>query len=46
MIEDPYQMVDELSCKDLFFLKNKGHMKNNKMLRKIKNKCENYSERQ
>ncbi len=39
MIEDQYQMIDELNCEELYFLKGKEHFKNKGILYKIANKC-------
>ncbi|MBT3297697.1 hypothetical protein HN385_02140 [archaeon] len=39
MIENEYQIVDELNCEELYFLKKKDRFQNKGLLNKIDNKC-------
>ena len=39
MIENNYQLIYELTCEELYFLKGKEHLKGNKTKKIIKNKC-------
>lgn len=39
MINDTYQMVNELKCSELYFLKNREHFKSRMAKTMLENKC-------
>ncbi len=39
MINDTYQMVSELKCDELYFLRKKNHMKGKIVKTMLENKC-------
>ena len=43
MIESPYQIVKELRCDELYFLKDRKHLKGKKIKREIERKCGFYN---
>ncbi len=39
MVREIEQLVDQLSCEDLYFLKDKEHFHNKRISKRIKEKC-------
>jgi len=39
MIESPYQLINELKCDEIYFLKKKGSLSGKKISENIETKC-------